>query len=71
VFDPFGAAVPAEVQAKVLAAKADIIAGKKFVWTGPIARQDGSTAGAEGEKFTLPAIESMDYFVKGVTGSTK
>ena len=28
-------------------------------------------AGAEGEKFTLPAIESMDYFVKGVTGSTK
>jgi basic membrane protein A and related proteins len=71
VFDPFGAAVPADVQAKVLAAKAEIIAGKKFVWTGPIAKQDGSMIGAEGEKFALPAIESMDYFVKGVTGSTK
>jgi basic membrane protein A len=71
VFDPFGAAVPADVQAKVVAAKADIVAGKRFVWTGPIAKQDGTTAGAEGEKFALPAIESMDYFVKGVTGSTK
>jgi hypothetical protein len=36
-----------------------------------VAKQDGTTAGAEGEKFALPAIESMDYFVKGVTGSTK
>jgi basic membrane protein A and related proteins len=71
VFDPFGAAVPADVQAKVLAVKADIVAGKKAVWIGPIARQDGSIAGAEGEKLTLPTIESMDYFVKGVTGSTK
>ena len=42
VFDPFGAAVPADVQAKVLAVKADIVAGKKVVWTGPIAKQDGS-----------------------------
>jgi hypothetical protein len=28
-------------------------------------------AGTEGEKLPLSAIESMDYFVKGVTGSTK
>jgi basic membrane lipoprotein Med (substrate-binding protein (PBP1-ABC) superfamily) len=71
VFDPFGAAVPADVQAKVFAAKAEIIAGKKVVWTGPIARQDGSPAAPEGEKLALATIESMDYFVKGVTGSTK
>jgi basic membrane protein A len=71
VFDPFGAAVPADVQAKVLAAKADIVSGKKVIWTGPIAKQDGSMAGAEGEKMPLSAVESMDYFVKGVTGSTK
>jgi basic membrane protein A len=71
VFDPFGAAVPADVQAKVLAVKADIVAGKKVVWTGPIAKQDGSMTGGEGEKLPLPTVESMDYFVKGVTGSTK
>jgi len=71
VFDPFGASVPADVQAKVLAVKADIIAGKKVVWTGPIAKQDGSPAAPEGEKLALTAIESMDYLVKGVTGSTK
>ena len=57
VFDPFGAAVPAEVQTKVLATKADIIAGKKVVWIGPLIKQDGSPAAAEGDKLALPAIE--------------
>lgn len=71
VFDPFGAAVPAEVRTKVLATKADIIAGKKVVWIGPLIKQDGSPAAAEGDKLALPAIESMDYFVKGVIGSPK
>lgn len=71
VFDPFGAAVPPDVQSKVLAIKADIIAGKKTVWIGPLLKQDGSPAAAEGEKLGLPAIESMDYFVKGVVGSPK
>jgi basic membrane lipoprotein Med (substrate-binding protein (PBP1-ABC) superfamily) len=71
VFDPFGAAVPAEVRTKVLATKADIIGGKKVVWIGPLIKQDGSPAAAEGEKLALPAIESMDYFVKGVVGSPK
>lgn len=71
VFDPFGAAVPADVQSKVTAIKGDIIAGKKIVWIGPIIKQDGSPAAAEGEKLALPAIESMDYFVKGVIGSPK
>jgi basic membrane protein A len=71
VFDPFGASVPADVQAKVLAVKEEIIAGKKVVWSGPIIKQDGSAAAGAEDKLTLPAIESMDYFVKGVTGSTK
>jgi basic membrane protein A len=71
VFDPFGPAVPAEVRTKVLATKADIIGGKKVVWIGPLIKQDGSPAAAEGEKLALPAIESMDYFVKGVVGSPK
>ena len=54
-----------------MALKDDIIAAKKVVWVGPIVKQDGSPAAPEGEKLSLPAIESMDYFVKGVIGSPK
>ena len=71
VFDPFGAAVPADVQARVMAVKDDIIAGKKVVWSGPVAKQDGSVAIAADEKLSLQAIESMNYLVKGVIGSAK
>jgi basic membrane protein A len=71
VFDPFGAAVTSEVRTKVLAAKDDITAGKKAVWTGPITKQDGTAAAKSGEKLALPAVETMDYLVKGVIGSAK
>jgi basic membrane protein A and related proteins len=71
VLDPFGKKVPAAVQKKVLATKDDILKGKKVVWTGPITRQDGSTAVASGKKMTLEEIESMNYLVKGVIGSAK
>jgi basic membrane protein A len=70
VFDPFGAMVPAQVQAKVLAAKGDIVAGKKVVWSGPIAKQDGTIVAKEGEKLSREAIETMGFLVKGVIGST-
>ena len=55
VFDPFGAAVPADVQAKVMAVKAEIIAGKKVVWNGPVAKQDGSVA--SGRRKAVPASD--------------
>jgi basic membrane lipoprotein Med (substrate-binding protein (PBP1-ABC) superfamily) len=67
VLDPFGEAVPADVQAKVLAVKEDIIAGKKQIWDGEIIKQDGSSAG----KLDMTGIETMDFLVKGVIGSTK
>ena len=68
--DPFGKAVPADVQAKVLALKDDIIAGKKVVWTGPVVKQDGTVVAAEGVKLTMEQIETMDFLVEGVIGST-
>jgi len=71
VLDPFGKNVPAAVQKRVLAMKDDILKGKKVVWTGPIARQDGSTAVPAGKNMTLEEIESMNYLVKGVIGSAK
>lgn len=70
VLDPFGAAVPADVQAKVLAVKDEIVAGKKKIWTGPILKQDGSEALAAGATMPMEAVETMDFLVKGVTGST-
>jgi basic membrane protein A and related proteins len=71
VLDPFGPAVPEAVRKKVLATKADIIAGKKVVWQGPITKQDGAAAAPAGQKMTLEQIETMDYLVKGVVGSAK
>lgn len=67
VLDPFGEAVPADVRTKVLAVKDEIIAGKKNIWADDITRQDGSSAG----KLDMASVETMDFLVKGVIGSTK
>lgn len=71
ILDPFGAAVPESVRAEILKLKADIIAGKKSIWEGPIAKQDGSIVTAAGQKMPMEQVETMNYLVKGITGSTK
>jgi len=71
VLDPFGTSVPADTQAKVLALKEEIVAGKKDIWSGPIVAQDGTQIVAEGKALGMEAVETMDFLVKGVTGSTK
>lgn len=70
VLDPFGPVVPEDVQASVLALKDKIVAGEQAVFTGPILRQDGSVVVPEGEAMSLEAIETTDFLVKGVIGST-
>jgi basic membrane lipoprotein Med (substrate-binding protein (PBP1-ABC) superfamily) len=71
VLDPFGAAVPEPVRAEILKLKADIIAGKKSIWEGPIAKQDGTIVAAAGQKMSMEQVETMDYLVKGITGAAK
>ncbi len=71
IFDPFGAAVPADVRTKVMAVKEEIVGGRKVVWSGPITRQAGTIVAKPGEKLSLQAIETMDYLVKGVIGSAR
>jgi basic membrane lipoprotein Med (substrate-binding protein (PBP1-ABC) superfamily) len=71
VLDPFGKAVPDDVRGKVLAMKKDIVSGEKVVWSGPIVKQDGTVVAEAGEKVPMEAVESMDFLVKGVIGSTK
>ncbi len=70
VLDPFGSVVPKDVQNEVLAVKADILSGKKVVWSGEIAKQDGSMASKSGQTLSMEKIETMDFLIKGVVGST-
>lgn len=69
VLDPFGDSVPQDVRDRVLTAKDDILAKRKVLWSGPMTKQDGSLALAEGETMTLEQIETMNYLVHGVIGS--
>ena len=68
---PFGPNVPQDVQDQVLQAKADVEAGNIVVFTGPVVDQDGNVVVAEGEVLTADLMSSVDWFVKGVTGSPK
>ncbi len=68
---PFGPMVPKEVQDKVMAAKKDITAGSTKVFKGPITDQKGAIKIAEGGVATDGELLGMNWFVKGVIGTTK
>jgi basic membrane lipoprotein Med (substrate-binding protein (PBP1-ABC) superfamily) len=70
VLDPFGEAVPEEVRTKVLAIKEEILSGKKDIWAGPVIKQDDTEVVAPGSALGMEAVETMDFLVKGVIGST-
>jgi basic membrane lipoprotein Med (substrate-binding protein (PBP1-ABC) superfamily) len=69
--DPLGPAVPAATKAAVETAKADILSGKRVVWKGPLAGQDGKVIVAEAKPLPLEKVETMSYLVKGVLGTVK
>ncbi len=66
---PLAASVAPEVKTQIEDAQKKIIAGDFAPFTGPITKQDGSSAYAAGAKATLEELLKMDYFVKGVNGS--
>jgi len=68
---PYGPKVPQEVKDAVEQARADLEAGTKVVFAGPIVDQDGNVKVAEGEELTADVMGSVDWFVKGVVGSPK
>jgi basic membrane protein A len=68
---PFGKNVPQDVQDQVLQVKADVEAGDIVVFTGPVVDQDGNVVVADGEVLSVDLMSSVDWFVKGVTGSPK
>jgi basic membrane protein A len=66
---PVSDKVPQAVRAQIEEMRAKIISGEFAPFTGPIKKQDGSVAYADGVKAELGELLSMDYFVEGVVGS--
>ncbi len=66
---PFGKNVPADVQAKVEEVRKALMSGDTEIFTGPIYDNKGELRVPEGETLTSKDILSMNWLVKGVTGS--
>mgnify|MGYP005723872627 CR=1 FL=1 len=63
---PF-ANMPPEVEAEDQRVKDAISAGELFGFTGPINKQDGTVFLAEGEVATREQLDSMMFYVEGIT----
>lgn len=68
---PFGPMVPTDVQDKVNGLKAEIAAGKKKVFVGPIKDQKGAVKYADGVAASDQDLLGMTWFVEGVVGTTE
>ncbi len=66
---PLSDLVPQEVKELVAQRQDEIVKGERKVFSGPILRQDGSEAYAEGALATDAELLAMDWFVAGVVGS--
>jgi basic membrane protein A and related proteins len=71
VLDKFGPAVPESVRKTILAKRADILANKAVVWSGPLTAQDGKPLLAAGVPMPMEQLEGMQFFVSGVVGTIK
>jgi len=64
----FGPSVTDDTKAKIEAAKTSFVDGGS-PFKGPVADQDGKEIYAAGKQPTYAEVETMDFFVKGVTGT--
>jgi simple sugar transport system substrate-binding protein len=65
---PF-ANMPADVQAEAQRVKDAISAGELFGFTGPINKQDGTVFLKEGEVATRQQLDTMMFYVEGITAN--
>ncbi|MGE5170933.1 MAG: BMP family ABC transporter substrate-binding protein [Rudaea sp.] len=65
---PFGKAVPADVQALMKRAEADIAAARLHPFAGPIRDNDGKERLPAGKTLSDEALSKMDYYTEGVQG---
>ncbi len=68
---PFGPRVSAKTRAAIAAKKAAIVSGKFYEFEGPLYDQKGKLRVPKGKRLTVEDLYAMDWFVKGVEGSTK
>ena len=68
---PFNDKVPAKLQNKVLAMKADLTSGKAKVFKGPIRDQAGTVKIAANTVAADKELLGMTWFVKGIIGTTE
>ena len=68
---PFGPMVPQEIRDTVLARKAEIMAGKLHVFTGPIQDQDGVSRLPSGAVMSDADMLGMTWLVEGVEGKAE
>ena len=61
--------MPADVVAVAQEVKNAISAGELFGFTGPINKQDGTPWLAEGEVATRQQLDTMNFYVEGITAS--
>jgi len=66
---PFGKAVPRDVRRKVLALKAQMAKGEDMSFAGPVFDQAGTLRVPRGAKAPDAALLSMDWLVRGVSGT--
>ncbi|MBV8408239.1 MAG: BMP family ABC transporter substrate-binding protein [Alphaproteobacteria bacterium] len=68
----YGPAVPAEARAKAEAVKQQMLGGSYVIFKGPLKDNKGNSVIAAGTSHaqTDPVLESMNYLVEGVVGST-
>ena len=66
---PLNEAIPADARAKIEATRQSIIDGSFNPYTGPIKKQNGDIALAEGAKIDDGGLWGMDYFVEGIIGT--
>jgi basic membrane protein A len=68
---PMSEKVPEQVRGLVAAKKAAIVAGAFEPFTGEIKDQSGAVRIPSGKSAADPELLGMDWFVRGVVGSTQ
>lgn len=66
---PVSDAVPEEVRAQIAAVSEQIVSGEFSPFDGPLHAQDGTVKVAQGARLDDADLWSMDFLVRGVTGS--
>ena len=66
--EPFGPAVPEDVIALVRKREAEITAGRRHPFQGPLSDQSGALRVAEGETLGDQDLLGLDWYVQGIVG---